>query len=68
MPKKPNALPPVRVDLRLSPVLASDLEKIVATGYFGNSKAEVAERLLVEALRNLIKEGTLIKKREVIEL
>jgi hypothetical protein len=40
-----------------------DLNKVVATGYFGNTRSEAAERLLAEAIRNLLREGTLVRKQ-----
>lgn len=63
MPRKPNPQPAVKVTITTSEVLRKDLDKIVATGYFGNTRAEAAERLLAEAIRNLLKEGTLVRKK-----
>jgi hypothetical protein len=63
MPRSPNAQPTVKVTISTSPVLSNDLNMVVATGYFGNTRSEAAERLLAEAIRNLIREGTLIRKK-----
>jgi cytochrome c-type biogenesis protein CcmE len=62
MPRSRNAQPTVKVTISTSPALFRDLEKVVATGYFGNTRSEAAERLLAEAIRNLIREGTLVRK------
>jgi hypothetical protein len=62
MPRSPNTEPTVKVTISTSPALRRDLDKVVATGYFGRTKAEAAERLLAEAIRNLIREGTLVRK------
>lgn len=39
--------------------LVMALDRAVESGYFGNSRAAAAERLLAEALRNLIKDKTI---------
>jgi len=44
------------------------LEKVRATGYFGSTRSEAAERLLAEAIRNLLREGTIVRKQHVVEL
>ena len=62
MPRSPNARPTVKVTISTSPALLQDLNKVVATGYFGNTRSEAAERLLAEAIRNLLREGTLVRK------
>lgn len=41
--------------------LIKDLDIAVESGYFGNSRAAAAERLLAEALRELKKEKGLIR-------
>jgi hypothetical protein len=63
MPRSPNAQPTVKITVTTSPVLQQDLDGVVATGYFGNTRAEAAERLLAEAIRNLLREGTLVRKK-----
>jgi hypothetical protein len=63
MPRSRNAQPTVKVTISTSPALLRDLEKVVATGYFGNTRSEAAERLLAEAIRNLLREGTLVRKQ-----
>ncbi len=62
MPRSRNAHPTIKVTISTSPALVRDLEKLVATGYFGNTRSEAAERLLAEAMRNLLREGTLVRK------
>ena len=63
MPRSRNAQPTVKVTISTSPALLRDLEIVVATGYFGNTRSEAAERLLAEAIRNLLREGTLVRKK-----
>jgi len=47
--------------------LVEVLDEIVRTGFFGNSRAAAAERLLAEAVRGLLKEGTIQKRQKAIE-
>jgi hypothetical protein len=63
MPRSPNAQPTVKITISTSPALSRDLDKVVTTGYFGNTRSEAAERLLAEAIRNLLREGTLVRKQ-----
>jgi len=63
MPRVPNAQPTVKITITTSQTIQADLEKVVLTGYFGSTRSEAAERLLAEAIRSLIKEGTIIRKR-----
>jgi hypothetical protein len=68
MPRPRNARPTVKISITTSPTLRDDLDKVVATGYFGHTRSEAAERLLAEAIRNLLKEATLVRKKGVLEM
>lgn len=46
--------------------LVAILDRVVLTGFFGNSRAAAAERLLAEAIRQLLKEGTIQKTEESV--
>lgn len=63
MPRQPNAQPTVKITITTSPIVQKDLDKVVSTGYFGSTRSEAAERLLAEAIRNLVKEGTVVRKK-----
>ena len=43
--------------------LVAVLDQVVLTGFFGTSRAAAAERLLAEAIRDLLKEGTIQKRK-----
>jgi hypothetical protein len=47
----------VRIEFTTTQQLAGQLDALVTAGLFGNSRAEVAERLMSERIRLLIKEG-----------
>ena len=47
--------------------LVAVLDQVVKTGFFGTSRAAAAERLLAEAIRDLLKEGTIQKRRKAFE-
>ena len=68
MARSKNTLTTVQITISTNRVLRDALDKIVMTGYYGNGHAEAAERLLAEAVRNLIKEGTIIKKHRVVRM
>ena len=54
---------------RLPPLktLVAVLDQVVLTGFFGTSRAAAAERLLAEAIRDLLKEGTIQKRKKAFE-
>lgn len=68
MPRPKNAQPTITITIRTSSILRDDLDKVAATGYFGSTRSEAAERLLAEAIRNLLKEGTLVQKENRAKL
>jgi hypothetical protein len=47
--------------------LVAVLDQVVLTGFFGTSRAAAAERLLAEAIRSLLKEGTIQKRKKAFE-
>jgi hypothetical protein len=47
--------------------LVAVLDQVVLTGFFGTSRAAAAERLLAEAIRDLLKEGTIQKRKKAFE-
>ncbi len=58
MSKRPNRLPtapPVR--LSLAPQVLAYLEQLVDTGLYGKNTTEAVEHVLLEALRQLKKDG-----------
>jgi hypothetical protein len=44
--------------------LVAVLNQVVKTGFFGTSRAAAAERLLAEAIRDLLKEGTIQRRKK----
>jgi hypothetical protein len=62
MARERNKMKTVQITISTNTVLCGDLDKIVLTGYFGNGRAEAAERLVAEGVRNLIREGTIFRK------
>ena len=64
MAKKPKS---ERIWPSLSPGVVRDLEQLVVSGLYGGSPTEVAENLIVEKLRELVRSGEfekLINRRE----
>jgi hypothetical protein len=60
-PRNPN--PAVQISFTTTEQLAEHLDSLVNAGLFGKSRAEVAERLISERIRLLIKEGLCIKDK-----
>jgi hypothetical protein len=60
-PRNPN--PPVQITFTTTAQLGEQLDSLVNSGLFGKSRAEVAERLISERIRLLIKEGLCIKDK-----
>jgi len=53
----------VRIGVNVNEVLVGDIDKIVQSGWYGDSRAECLERLACEGMRALIRDGVLAKKR-----
>ena len=68
MARAKNKMATEQITISTNAVLCADLDKVVMTGYYGNNRAEAAERLITEAVRHLIREGTILKKGKVAEL
>lgn len=59
MAKPPNSIGTVQITISTTQPVQEHLEKLVLTGFYGKNPAEAAERLLANALRDLVKDGTL---------
>lgn len=57
----------VVIQITTTPALLAVLDKVVGTGFFGTSRAAAAERLLAEALRGLLREGTIARSQKVLD-
>jgi hypothetical protein len=68
MPRPKNKVETEQITISTNTVLCVDLDKVVQTGYYGNTRPEAAERLITEAIRHLIHEGTILKKNKIIHL
>jgi hypothetical protein len=68
MPREKNKVATKHITISTNPVLCADLDKIVSTGYYGNTRPEAAERLITEGIRHLIREGTILQKKKVVKL
>ena len=68
MARERNQMTTVQITISTNTVLRDGLDKIVLTGYYGNNRAEAAERLLAEGVRSLIKEGTIVRTRRVVRM
>lgn len=62
MPRPKAILPVVNVTLSLNTTLVKDVDRIVLSGLFGNSRAECVARLTAEGIRHLIREGVIPKR------
>ncbi len=56
MPRPKNKIKTEQITISTNAVLCGDLDRVVLTGYYGNSRAEAAERLITEGIRHLIRE------------
>jgi hypothetical protein len=57
----------VTIQITTTRTLALDLDAVQQTGYFGTSRAAAAERLLAEAIRAVLTEGILQKRKKAFE-
>ena len=53
MSRTPNALPSVTLRISITPQIETRLDRLIETGFFGKNRAEAAERLISERLREL---------------
>ncbi len=63
MPREPNAIQTVEVKIRTTPVVADYLQALVASGLYGKSRSEAAERLVTAGIQTLIGEGVLVARK-----
>jgi hypothetical protein len=68
MGNRKNPLKTEQITVSTNRVLCSSVDKVLLTGHYGNNRAEAAERLIAEAIRHLIREGTIVRKGKVIKL
>jgi hypothetical protein len=61
MAKSQNILSTEILTISTTPHILSALETLVRTGLYGKNRAEAAERLVSNAIRDLILDDTLIK-------
>jgi hypothetical protein len=54
----------VTIQLTTTTSMVQVLDLVVRTGFFGNSRAAAAERLLSEAIRDQLKQGTIQRQRK----
>jgi len=62
MPRAPNQVETIKVQLSTTPQVVESLEKLAKTGKFGKNASEAAEELLRLKLREIELEGWLDEK------
>ena len=62
MPRRPNAIATVVVKVSTTPLAAAYLDELVATGLYGKTQPEAAERLITRSLEALVESGVLKRK------
>ena len=55
----------VTMQITTTRIIQRALDRIVLTGLYGNSRAAAAERLLSEGIRQLLKEGTILRVSKI---
>ncbi len=63
MAREPNPIETVEIKVRTTPVVSRYLEALVASGLYGKSRSEAAERLIAAGIQSLIREGTLARAK-----
>jgi len=63
MARPPNLLPTVTITLSTNPQIKAYLSELVPSGLYGNNEADAAERLLARAVEQLIRDGSLKRKK-----
>ena len=59
MPREKNPSETVRITISTTPEVADSLDRLSKIGFFGQTRAAVADSLLKEKIRQLIKDGEL---------
>jgi hypothetical protein len=62
VPRGKNSIDTEKLAISTTAEVSSALDRLVKTGLFGKTRAEVAEALLRERLRDVIREGWLDQK------
>ncbi len=61
-PEPEDTLNSVRIQVTTNSVLADKVDQVIETGLFGTNRSACLERLAVEGMRHLLKEGILPKE------
>lgn len=64
MARTKNQLETASVTLSTTPPVLAYLKQLVASGLYGKSPPEAAERLVAQGIERLIREGTLTRLQE----
>jgi len=64
MARKPNSLQTVQIRISTTPLVQAYLDKLVDTGLYGKNPAEAAERLIASGMKELLREGTLLRSSD----
>ena len=62
MPRKPNDVKTVQITLSTTPSVEAYLKKLVATGLYGKTTAEAAERLVASGIESRLHEETVLQQ------
>ncbi|HEV8483276.1 MAG TPA: hypothetical protein VGV87_06955 [Blastocatellia bacterium] len=62
MSRRPNQLKSIPITITTTGAIKDYLDALVATGFYGKSYTEAAERLLAQSLETLVKEGRLKRR------
>jgi hypothetical protein len=63
MARKPNSVATVTITISTTEGIEQYLEDLVSGGLFGKNPAEAAERLVARGLENLLRDGTLQRRK-----
>jgi hypothetical protein len=63
MARSPNLLPTATITVSTNPQIKAYLSELVPSGLYGNNEADAAERLLARAVEQLIRDGSLKRKK-----
>jgi len=66
MARKPNSVTTVTITISTTEGIQQYLEDLVSGGLFGKNPAEAAERLVARGLENLLRDGTLSRRKTQI--
>lgn len=59
-----SAIPTDGITITVNERLAKQIDSVLATGFFGATRAQCCERLMCEAIRQLIREKTIVEARK----